>query len=280
MKVSSLHIYPIKGVRGVSLDAANVEWRGLDGDRRWLIITQDDRFVTQREIASLATIIAEPIENGLRLKTDADQGIVAPFPSPDHRADVTVWRSVVNAAIHDGEAAAWLSDILGAKLRLAYMDDEAERLTNNNFGPAAPVSFADSQPILITTTASLRELNIRNTAQDSVEITMDRFRPNIVIEDCDPWAEDYWNEIQIGSVKIDVRKPCDRCVVTTRNQSTGASFGNQPLKTLAMFRQSADDRVNGVLFGWNCAPITEGAIAVGEMVRVTQERPEGWPLKF
>ena len=108
---------------------------------------------------------------------------------------------------------------------------------------------------------------------------MKRFRPNIVVEGADPWAEDFWKAVRIGGVEIDVAKPCDRCIVTTLDQATGEKTGREPLKTLHKIRRSVHpDLPNVVLFGWNSAPRGAGEIAVGDAVEIIEDRPEGCPL--
>ena len=108
---------------------------------------------------------------------------------------------------------------------------------------------------------------------------MARFRPNIVIGCDEPWREDYWKALRIGGIEIDLVKPCDRCVVTTKDQATGASMGKEPLASLARLRRSADPRINGVLFGWNSVPRAPGHIEIGERVEILAVRPEGFPLE-
>ncbi len=107
---------------------------------------------------------------------------------------------------------------------------------------------------------------------------MRRFRPNVVVANDDPWQEDYWGAVRIGGMVFDLVKPCDRCAVTTKDQVTGASLGKEPLATLARLRRSADERINGVLFGWNAVPRAPGEIALGDEVDVLAQRPEGFAL--
>ena len=107
---------------------------------------------------------------------------------------------------------------------------------------------------------------------------MERFRPNIVIDCDDAWREDCWRRLQIGPAEIELVKPCDRCVVTTKDQATGESMGKEPLESLVRIRRSGDTRVKGVLFGWNAAPRGLGEIAVGDAVEILEDRPEGFPI--
>jgi uncharacterized protein YcbX len=108
---------------------------------------------------------------------------------------------------------------------------------------------------------------------------MRRFRPNIVIDSDEPWAEDSWRRLGIGAAELDLVKPSDRCIVTTRDQMTGATTGDEPLRALGTLRMSADPRIKGVLFGWNSVPRVLGPIAVGDEVIVLDRRPEGFAIR-
>ena len=277
MRVSSLHIHPVKGMRAVDLPSARIGARGLEGDRRWLATDEDGVFLTQRTCPPLATIDAEAVESGLRLSLGENSVTVAP-PSGGRRT-VTVWSDAVEATDAGEEAAGWLSEALGRPARLFYMDDGAERMTSGRWGPKRPVSFADAYPILVTTTASLDALNEAIVASGGDTVPMKRFRPNIVIDGAGPWAEDFWKTIRIGGVELDLVKPCDRCVVTTLDQATGEKQGREPLKTLHKIRRSTHpDLPDVALFGWNASPRGTGGIKTGDAVEIVGTRSEGWPL--
>lgn len=277
MRVAALHIHPVKGMRAADLPAARIGARGLEGDRRWLAAGEDGVFLTQRTCQPLATVDAQAVEGGLRLSAGGSSVTVAPPAGP--RRTVTVWNDRVEAIDAGDEAAGWLSEALGRPARLFYMDDAAERTTSGRWGPKVPVSFADAYPILVTTTGSLDALNAAIAADGGDAVPMKRFRPNIVIDGARPWAEDFWKTIRIGGVKLDLVKPCDRCVVTTLDQTTGEKMGREPLKTLHKIRRSAHpDLPDVALFGWNASPRGEGRIAVGDKAEIIEERPEGWPL--
>ena len=278
LTVSSLHIYPVKSMRGADLEHTRVEKRGLADDRRWMVIDEDGRLVTQREHAFMARISVAPTADGLSLSVEGRGSVDAAFPPENERATATVWRDDVDAAIADAGVNAWLSDYLDQSVRLAYMDAVSTRETAEKWGEQRPVSFADSFPILITTEASLNALNTDIAAAGGDAVAMSRFRPNIVLRGGEPWREDGWARLRIGGVEIDLVKPCDRCVMTTLDPSSGAALGKEPLKTLAKSRISADERVSGVLFGWNSSPRDEGEIAIGDPVEVVAERETPWPL--
>ncbi len=277
MRIASLHVHPVKGMRAVDLPRARIDARGAAGDRRWLVTDEDGVFLTQRTCQALAKVTAAPEGDDLVLSCEGRKLTVA-RPSGARRA-VTVWSDTVEAADAGEEAAGWLSETLGRPARLYYMDDQGERTTSGRWGPKKPVSFADAYPILVTTSASLDALNEAVAANGGERVPMRRFRPNIVIEGTDPWAEDFWKTIRIGGIDFDLVKPCDRCVVTTLDQSTGEKKGREPLKTLHKIRRSAHpDLPDVALFGWNASPRGQGELSVGDTVEIVEERPEGWPL--
>lgn len=279
MKISSLFVHPIKGVRALPCDASLVTDRGLVFDRRWLVTDAYNDFLTQRNCAALARINAIPTSTGIRLaNTEMDAAIDVPFPSNNSRHSVPIWSDHVDAALADEEACMWLSAALGRDARLYFMDAEAERLSSDKWCTPGPVSFADMYPVLIAATASLEALNTVIENGGGAPVGMDRFRPNIVIDGCEPWAEDFWKTIQLGDVVFDIVMPCDRCVVTTTDQQSGEVMGKEPLASLAKIRRSADPRINGVLFGWRAVPRNVGNISVGDALVIVEPRPEGWPL--
>ncbi|NOX95947.1 MAG: MOSC domain-containing protein [Alphaproteobacteria bacterium] len=279
MQVHSLHLYPIKGVRAVDMEGAHVGLRGLAQDRRWVITDADGQFLTQRECSDLARLSVTLIPDGLRLcMDDAGEVVEVKVPTNENRSTITVWNDQINAHEAHESAAMWLSSVLARPVRLFFMDEKAIRNTSDRWVPVTPVSFADGYPLLIVTSASLDALNSEIEMNGGDAVPMARFRPNIVIDGADPWAEDNWLRIRIGDVEIDLVKPCDRCVVTTKDQRTGAAMGKEPLKTLAKFRKSAHPDLSGVLFGWNAAARNEGGIKIGDRIEIVEPRTDGWPL--
>lgn len=270
MHIESLHIYPVKSMRAVDLTNAAVDIVGLRDDRRWLVVDADGQFLTQRGDPALATITATASPSGVRLSARRFGEAEVLHPSGETRQTVTIWGSEVDAAVADERANAFVSRVLGKKARLVFMDDEAKRLKESVWTDTPePVSFADGYPVLVTTTGSLDALNLEIEARGGEAIGMARFRPNIVIDCDEPWAEDAWTQLQIGEVTLELVKPCDRCIVTTTDQVTGEIKGKEPLASLTRIRRSTDPRIKGVLFGVNAVPRALGKIQVGDPVRVT-----------
>jgi uncharacterized protein YcbX len=272
-RLSALHIYPVKSVRGRAPKEVGVELWGLAGDRRWMVVDAAGRFVTQRERPELALVEAEPTyDGGLRLGGPGREVLTVPMPvtAPLSGATVpvTVWGDKVEAVPAGDAAAAWLSAYLGTEVALVYLDDPARRRpVDPEFAlPGDSVTFADGFPLLLTTTASLDALNAliaRGDRSAEGPLPMDRFRPNAVIDGTEAWAEDGWRRIRIGDVTFRVVKPCGRCVITTTDQRTGER-GREPLRTLARHR-----RVGGQLvFGQNLIPEHPGTLRVGDALFV------------
>jgi uncharacterized protein len=263
----------MKAARGVDLDQSVVEPWGLAGDRRWLLIDEDGRSLTQREEPSLARV---SITYGAAGSIPAGSIDVSAAGRPGCRVarpgrtavavKATVWASVVLAAAAGPAADAWFSAYLGRPVRLVYLDDPTRRTVDPEYGREGDVvSFADGYPLLLTSRGSLGELN-RWLAQDGERpVPMTRFRPNAVVAGAPPWAEDRWRRVRIGAAVFRVVKPCGRCVVTTVDQATGER-GTQPLKMLGRRRNIGQKLV----FGQNLIPDSGGVIRVGDPVEILE----------
>ncbi len=123
------------------------------------------------------------------------------------------------------------------------------------------MSLADGFPLLLVSQASLADLNSRLERP----LLMDRFRPNLVVSGCEPFAEDSWKLVRVGELTLRVVKPCARCVITTVDQATAAK-GKEPLRTLATFRKHGTK----VLFGQNLIHDGTGTLRAGDTVEVLE----------
>lgn len=280
MHVSELNIYPLKSARRITVPAARVEASGLSGDRRMMLVDPSGHFITQRELPALARLVALPQATHLHLSLAGGPEMMVAPPHPERRMDVAIWKSIVSAAVADDSVNQRLSDWFGREMKLVFFDGEASRTASADWaGPASPVTFADGYQVLITTTASLAALNADMAAHGEDAVGMERFRPNIVIETEQSWAEDHWAAIEIGGICFDLVKPCARCIMTTQDQESGSREAANPMPAMGRIRMSADRRVPGPLFGWNAVPRGEGRLALGDAVRVIEKRPEGWAFK-
>ncbi|GAA3501738.1 MOSC domain-containing protein [Streptomyces prasinosporus] len=269
-RLHSLHIHPVKAFRSLPLREVVVEPWGPAGDRRWMLVDDGGKVVTQRRQPRLALAAAELLPGGgVRLSAPGAEPVTAPVPRPGRTVPVELFRDKIEAVPAEGDAVhAWCSDYLGADVRLVHLDDPATRrpVDPAYARPGETVTFADGYPLLLTTTASLDHLNSLIAQGDHPAegpLPMNRFRPNVVVRGTSPWDEDAWTRIAIGEVPFRVAKPCGRCVVTTTDQET-ARRGREPLHTLALRRRTD----GGLLFGQNLVPLSTGTVRVGDPVEV------------
>ena len=267
--LSAIHIYPVKSLGGIALKSSLCTARGLQYDRRFLVVDGNGNFLTQRELPKMATVWVDMEDGGEGMLTlaapDLDSVIVPLQPDPAPAFKVAVWSSIVDAHEVSADASRFLSDYLGIDCRLVYMPDSTERKVNPEFASKGEiVSFADGYPFLLISEESLADLNSRMNQP----IPMNRFRPNLMVQGCTPYAEDVWKEIRIGAATFRIVKPCTRCQVTTTDQATGEVSGPEPLQTLAGYRNSPD----GVMFGQNLLPVQLGKIGVGDAVEILRTR--------
>jgi uncharacterized protein YcbX len=259
--IASLHIYPVKSCRGIDLAKARLTPTGLEWDRRWMILDDKDRFVTQATNPRLATVTTGIVDGALRLSADGHPvfEVDPQADGPVHR--VQVWKDTCSGIDAGDDAAAWLSRTLGDRLRLVRIDERVPRLANpKSVEPEPPpLNFADAYPLLLLSRESLAELNRRLPAP----VPMNRFRPNVVVEGVAPQAEDAFAEFRAGSVVLRGVKHCARCVITTTDQHDGSRDPRQePLRTLKTYRH--DRQLRGVTFGQYCV-VAKG---IGEVLAV------------
>lgn len=268
--VTQLFIHPLKSGAPVRVPAAPLDALGLAGDRRWMVVDRDRRFVSQREISRMALLRARLDADHLALEAPGLEPLRVPTPWPDaDRRPVVVWDDTFEAVIVKGESSAWISRALGLEGgALAYCPADARRPVDPRYASDSErVSFADGFPLLVVGQASLDDLNARLEARGQAPVPMNRFRPNIVIEGADPFAEDGWRRLRIGdgpdAVEIEIVKPCARCSIVPVDQATGIR-GKEPLATLNTFR----NRDGKVYFGQNALHRTGGTIREGAPVRL------------
>ncbi len=262
--LSNLTYYPIKACRGFDVTELRVERMGLANDRRMMVVTLEGEQVTQREYAKLAWVIPTLSNGSLTLSAPNFDSIQFAIQKMGTTWPVNIWKSKGVSAIDQGdESAQWFSDWLGTSVRLVHIASGIQRKLNLDFAVHADdhTGFADGYPILIISEASLQDLNSR---LDSA-LPMNRFRPNIVVKGCEPFAEDTWKRIRIGDIEMALVKPCARCEVTTIDKET-LERNKEPLKTLARFRKHE----LGAIFGMNTIPLNEGEIKVGMSVEVLE----------
>lgn len=262
MRVTALHHYPVKGLRGLAVDSLAFDAVGPLEDRRWMVVDAAGRFVSQRSHPQLATLAARGRDGGLEVLAADGGRLAVATPGDGPRRPVTVWRDTVPSLDAGDEAAAFFSRVLGAPARLVRLAPEAARALDPEYAPRpdARNGFSDAYPALLTSEASRVALE-RALAGP---LPMDRFRPNVVVDGEAAWAEDGWGVVQVGALTFDAVKPCVRCAVITTDQATGAR-SPEPLTVLSRVH-AAQGR--GPVFGMNLVHRGPGVVRVGDAVQV------------
>lgn len=262
LQVSSLYIYPIKSLGGFSVDQALVTDRGLQYDRRWMLVDAQGNFLSQRSIPQMALLQTAITGSGLQVthKQSGASILILLHPQNSNNLEVTVWDSRTTGMEVSSEANRWFSEQLAMDCRLVYMPDEAPIAVETEYAHNGEVtSFSDGYPFLLIGQASLDELNSRLEQP----VPMNRFRPNIVVSGSAPFAEDGWRHFQVGSIDFFGVKLCGRCVVTTIDQNSLA-MSKEPLKTLATYRKVG----HKIMFGQNLLHKGNGRITVGQELTI------------
>ncbi len=261
VRLTTLYVHPVKSCGGTVPDEALLIETGLEFDRAWMVVDAQGRFVTQRQVPRMALI--QPTLNALDmvLRAPGMLALTVPLGEVGAAVRVTVWNDEV-AAYDMGDATAqWFSDFLGQPLRLVRFDPAQKRLASAQWTGEieAAAAFSDEYPLLVTSQASLDELNRRLAASGAVPVTMQRFRPNLVLEGLDAHGEDHLDEIHFhtpdGPVRLKLVKPCSRCSIPDVDPLT-AETGHAVGDALAAYR--ADARLNGALTFCMNAVIAEG----------------------
>jgi uncharacterized protein YcbX len=266
LTVTQIHIYPVKSLAGISLTQSKVERRGLQYDRRWMLINGQNRFLSQRDFPEMALLQPAIADGHMTLSHKHKNIAPITFPLDQHSADrfaVTIWGDTCAAAEVSTEVSAWFSEVLGAPCRLVYMPDESVRLVEPELAIARGdhVSFADGYPILMFDEASVALI----TEKAGEEIPENRFRGNIIFKGGHAHIEDEISVFEINGDTYHGIKPCTRCIMTTIDQQR-ATGGSEPLKSLASYRKVN----NKIKFGQNVIPPVSGTIALGDTITVKE----------
>lgn len=270
--VSGLLTYPVKSLGGISKDECYIDDFGFAYDRRFMLIDDNNKFVTQRTHPKLALLVVnEVLASDGSLSAFEISSEQAPFPriifpmslyeeKAAYVCQVVVWGDSVSAKVLDSTHTKNISEFLGLNVCLAFMPTSSFRQVDRQFfSEDKRVSFADGYPFLLTSEVSLADLNARLEHP----VSMKNFRPNIIISNgISAYAEDDWKRITIGDITFELVKPCSRCVMTTVTESGEKSESREPLKTLSQYRKNEF----GICFGQNLVHLSNGVIRVGDLV--------------
>ena len=268
IRVSGLFSYPVKSCAGLFHDSVSLDGRGPLWDRRWMVVDPNGVFLTQRRHPRLAIVHTSLESEDLVLRVAGKSEVRVPLQRAAGEARrVRVWHDDCEAWDEGDEAARFLSEHLGTPVRLVRMTEGFVRPVDPDYAPRpAQTAFADAFPLLVVSEASLEELNRRLTERSTSPVPMSRFRPNVVLTGCGPFAEDEWTAIRIGETMLDLVKPCGRCATTRVDQARGVvQDPREPLATLATFRLRGQD----VMFGQYAIHRGPGRLSVGDEVTPT-----------
>jgi hypothetical protein len=263
MKISELNIFPIKSCKGFSVSSIELDAYGIVGDRRMMIVDQDGIALTQRDFHELCFVEPTLSSDTLSLKAPGmDELKINTTDFVNLPVSVETQDDACVGLDCGSASGGWFSEYLRTACKLVRMDHSFVRPINRKYSTRDEhVSFTDGFPMLLISEASLADLNSRLIQP----ITMNRFRPNIVVKGCAPFDEDRWKTIDVAGLTFEVVKPCARCVVTTIDPTTGKS-GDEPLRTLATFRKTAEGKV---MFGQNVIHVQKsGTIRIGDEVTI------------
>jgi uncharacterized protein len=254
--VKELYIYPIKSLAGIRVESAKAEEMGFENDRRWMLIDDQNQFITQRKHPNLSQFYPEINGDKISINHDDKKHEFSINETLDEPLFSKVWDDETTVFEVNKSTSKWFSKILGFECKLVKIANKGDRKhSSTKLDTTLNVSFADGYPYLLIGTKSLDYLN----AQLEEKISIKRFRPNIVIRTLIPHEEDSFDTFQIGIVKFKNAKPCGRCIMINNNPET-SMVSKEPLKTLSTYRTSN----NSVLFGTNSMCFNEGIIAVGD----------------
>lgn len=257
IKISELYIYPVKSLAGISLKQAELDSMGLKYDRRWMLVAEDGKFLSQRTLPKMALIQTSIDQSGvLTLSMQGRQNLIVPDPSPE-TMPVKIWNDTVLANKVATSCDTWLREALGVNCHLVYIKDDIVRQCDLKYAKQGDrTGFSDGFPMLLLSQASLDDLNDRLDKP----VDMRRFRPNIVVNGCEPFAEDTWKKFTLSDIPMLGVKPCSRCPIPTVDPDTGEKTGTEPISTLATYRKNN----HKVYFGMNIIHQEQGVLKVGD----------------
>ena len=277
-RIASLYVHPVKSFGGTSPWEALLIETGLEFDRAWMVVDEHGEMVTQREMPRMALVQPQFRADDLVLRAPGMLALHLRLDAVEEASRARVWDDEVKAYDMGALAAQWVSDFLGAKLRLVRFDPEQKRLSERKWTGEveAENAFSDGYPLLVASLSSLAELNRRLVERGAPAVGIERFRPNLVLDGLEAFEEDHIDELTIdtgeGAVRLRLVKPCVRCTIPDVDPKT-AEQGHAVGDTLSTFR--ADERMKGGLtFGMN-AVILEGVERVLRVGQAVQAR-----LKF
>ena len=278
-QITDLYIYPVKSLKGIALKEAQTAKRGLKFDREWMVTDHQYNFISQREIELMTTIQTGIGSHSLILTSSNQKVLKIPLDSSrSNKVRAMVWDDFCDAFDEGDDASRWLTDVLGtyngSELRLVRFDQEGERPVPKKYlhGDHAESAFSDQFPYLITSWESLDKLNNGLLESHSSEVSMNRFRPNIVLKGLANVEMMTSSNLicEKSGYQFGLRKPCKRCKITTIDQETGEIQNpKEPLATLTKLKFS--EEAYGAFFGQNAILLgSHSILRVGDLLEIVQ----------
>lgn len=296
-EIVALRVYPIKSCRGISIKKATLQMHGLDLDRQWMFVkAETHEFITIRQIPQMTLINTAISDDGqhllLSIAGDQDKGNlirIPAYPSQEWLRDnttlapVKIWDTDTDGYLYGPEVNDIFSRFLEQDVKLVYKGPTPRILQGNGaptvLGRTQSTYFPDVLPVLIASESSLAELNSRLAQKGEPPITIERFRPNIIVKGNVPWSEDSWHVVRLSTPENQARQPldvdivarCARCQVPNVEPSTAQKHKTEPWKTLMSYRRIDKGITFKPCFGMLSVPRTEGDIEVGMRLEVMAE---------
>ena len=269
--LSQIYIYPIKSLAGIRVERWPVNDNGLLYDRKWMLVDKQGKFLSQRRLPKMALIKPLIAQDSLFLSAPERQNLSIPLESNDgDDIEVGIWNDSCLAKTVSEQADAWFSDFLGTQCRLVYHPDDRHRRVDQRYAlPSDQTAFSDGFPFLIVSENSLNRLN----AVLESPVGINRFRPNLVIADCEAYAEDSWRRIAINGIAFRLPKPCSRCAIPGIDPETAIS-NKEPLATLSRLRKWEKQ----IYFGQNALHDKRGELTAGNSVEILETGPKQPPI--
>jgi uncharacterized protein len=266
LTLTQLYIYPIKSLGGIAVDSSKVTDRGLENDRRWMLVDTDNKFLTIREFPKMTQLHLEIIDGGIKVNAIEQKSTIS-IKTDEHLAeinDVTIWNASVKSYPYSTEINEWFGEMLGGHCKLVYMPDHSSRPvdTTSGYHPAGKfTSFADAYPFLLLSEESMNDLNSR--FEEPLSIL--RFRPNLVFSGGEAYCEDNIVDFEINGVQFTGLENCARCGIPNVDPATGIlGKDREPLKTLSKYRMNNKN----IQFGRNVVHSNIGIVRVGDELKI------------
>ncbi|MFC2123901.1 MOSC domain-containing protein [Bacteroidota bacterium] len=256
--LSTIYLYPIKSLVGIELQSASVFDRGIENDRRWMLVNEHGEYQSLKKVAELAKFQIRLKDDNMEIShPESLDSIKVPFEvNQGKELVVKIMDDHCKAIIGSNSFDDWFSELLDRETHLVYMPEETNRMVNPKYAiNDEKISFANNYPLMMIGQAALDDLN----SKLEVPAKMERFRPNLVFSGGSPFEEDTFLDFDIGECNFRAVKPCPRCVVINVEPGTGQK-GLDPLKTLATYRSEGND----VNMGQNLLCLRGGIIEIGQ----------------